>query len=214
MDSVVHATERHSKQQGALLSDFMSRVSPRQIAEGIGRRLPGVMEIQTCSPLEANGTRSDVLLLTMKRRVYLGPRALDLWMQPKVVMWLRFKGKSITCEAHVCGDESSASGAKCRVSQLKVNTKVTWVEESIKHLQGDCVPCLLLKSQLRAGLELHAAGSRWLRLLPSSLLLTLSRRAVAAALHEMQSAIAGAMLSEYEDALNEWRGPSQGPIWQ
>jgi len=133
--------------------------------------------------------------MTLKRRIYLGPRAWGLWLLPRIVMWLRFKRQSIQAEAHICGLD--ASNTKCRLSALKVNSRVTWVESSIKHLRGDCVPCLLLKSNVLAGIEVQPSRCRWLRLLPDFVLELLGRRAVSFAVQETQAAVARALLSEY-----------------
>ncbi len=76
-----------------------------------------------------------------------------------------------------------------------------WVEESLKHLEGDVVPCLMLRSDLRLDLTVPDRLPWWLRIIPGAILLSLWRRSVSAALERVQANFARALIGEYE----EWR---------
>lgn len=195
--STLHPAGLHPKGEGASLSAFMAALPTGALMSALQRHLP-----PNALSCERVGEDGSVWQLTL-RCMHIGPRVWGLWLQPRIVLWLRKKARKIEAEAHLCGLDcgafvwSGGENARICVRDLDVRSSLTWVEESINHLSGDYCPVLLLTSKLRAGLEFRARGG-WARLLPSSLLSSLGRRAAGKALQELQQAAAKALVEEYE----------------
>ena len=143
-------------------------------------------------------------------------------MQPRVQVELR---KTKRAMSFVSSSIDMTMGGNMRIAAFHLNTVIsmqlepwtlchlcvtparapcgqwcTWCEESISHLQGDAVPCLLFSSDLKLAVErLNESRSVWLRLLPDWAIARLSRVAVERALEDMQAAVADALVGEYED---------------
>jgi len=184
----------------ASLSEYLSSLSPHALAAGLQRNLPpGTLRVK------APDQESDVLLLDFDRRVNLGPAALNLWMQPRVVVWLKRTGESLIAEGHLCGVGSACNDA-VRMSFLRLQSKFTAVEGPLSHLQGDSIPCLLLKTALKAELEMCLATG-WKRWLPRALITRLASRRLLAEFQQIQDAIAAGLIAEYEACRNEWLAP-------
>lgn len=203
--TILHPANLHPKREGASLSAFMATLPTGALMSGLQRHLPS-------GALSCERVGEDVWLLTL-RCIHLGPRVWGLWLQPRIVLWLRKKARKIEAEAHMCGLDGGAfvwsggENARICVEHLDVRSSLTWIEESITHLRGDYVPVVLLNSKMRAGLEVRARGG-WARLLPAALLSSLGRRAAGKALQELQEAAAEALVEEYE----AWRVAGRGVV--
>ena len=66
----------------------------------------------------------NVLLVEFEPCIFLGPRALNLWAKPKMVLWLRRKGSSLVCEGHVLG-AAAADNHPVLVSALDMKARLT-----------------------------------------------------------------------------------------
>jgi len=126
------ASRTRANAPSATLSQFLSSLSSQSLASGLRRNLPpGTLRIT------APEGDSDVLLVEFERRVSLGPAVLNLFVQPRVVVWLRNKGPKILAEGHLCGVVSSLDSDMVRLSALAMRCEFTAVEGPISHLQGD-----------------------------------------------------------------------------
>ncbi len=189
-------TSRHPSAEKTL-HDFMVELCPMSLGRSLQNNLPANM------PLSAQVV-DGVLLVELNRCLSFGPKAWGLKTQPRIVMWLRKKGRAIVAEGHVCGVDTSA----VRLSQLDFKTRCTWVEESIAHLEGDCAPVLLLHTDLAATLETAPVpdGARRgpLRRARDALLLKLARHRLLGEFRVLQGAVASSIVAEYESCRKEW----------
>jgi len=186
------------------LAAFMKQ-SPDLLAVGLKRRLPSNL-LDVFVAREEHTEPS--LVFSSSKRVYIGPRAFGLWVQPKMLLWVRSRRQSrVECDAAYIAGELARGVA---LSRLSVRTTLTWVESAIDHLQGDAVPCLLMKSSL--ALELAHEGSesaagvlmkppawRLLSLIPPELLRRACARSLSKTLAEFQAAIGTALVESYEE---------------
>jgi len=191
---------RLHKASGATLASFMQQ-TPDELAAGLKQYLPPeLLEVHVCCEDNAESG----LVLSSKQRVYLGPRALGLWCQPKLLLWVRRrrKGALVTEASYIAGECSHA----VELTRLSVRTRLTWVESAIDHLHGNAVPCLLMNSKLQ--LEIDMLKKPLLcALIPSSLLKVVCQRAVGNALANLQGAVAAALVEAYEEWC-EWQAAS------
>eukprot|EP00962_Isochrysis_galbana_P034203 scaffold11546_cov129-Isochrysis_galbana.AAC.3 len=198
--SILRVAARHcANAPPASLAEYLGSQSPLSLARGLARNLPpGTLRVS------APEGDSNVLMVEFDRRVDLGPAALNLWMQPRIVVWLRMRGKSILVQGHLCGVGSSDEAV--RIPFLNLRSKFTAVEGPLAHLQGDSVPCLLLSTALKAEVEMCLAKG-WKRWLPRALLLRLASRRLLAEFQRLHEAIAAGLIAEYEACRAEWLAP-------
>jgi hypothetical protein len=200
--STLRVAARHcASAPSASLAAYLGSQSPLSLARGLARNLPpGTLRVS------APEGDSDVLMVEFDRRVNLGPAALNLWMKPRLVVWLRTHRatSTILAQGHLCGVGSADEAV--RIPFLKLRSKFTAVEGPLSHLQGDSVPCLLLNTALRAEIEMCLAKG-WKRWLPRALLLRLASRRLLAEFQRLQEAIAAGLVAEYEACRAEWLTP-------
>ena len=112
--SAVCITERCRKgsRPAVSLSDFLKTQSPSSLAKGLQKLNPSIQ------------ADKEVLLVEFERCIFLGPRALNLWAKPKMVLWLRRKGSSLVCEGHVLG-AAAADNHPVLVSALDMKARLT-----------------------------------------------------------------------------------------
>jgi hypothetical protein len=178
------------------LAEFLGSQSPLSLARGLARNLPpGTLRVS------APEGGANMLMVEFDRRVNLGPAAWNLWMQPRIVVWLRTRGTSILAQGHLCGVGSSDETV--RIPFLNLRSKFTAVEGPLSHLQGDSIPCLLLRTALKAEVEMCLAKG-WKRWLPRALLLRLASRRLLAEFQRLQEAIAAGLIAEYDACRAEW----------
>jgi len=173
------------------LATFMQQ-SPERLAIGLKHCLPP--ETFDVDVTGEDNVESG-LVLSSKRRVYFGPRALGLWVQPKLLLWVRSrrKGRLLTEASYIAGE--AAKGVE--LTHLSVQTRLTWVESAIDHLQGGAVPCLLMNSRLQ--LEIATQRPLLAAFLPKKLLQYACQRAVSNHLAVLQGAFAAALVEAYEE---------------
>ena len=116
--SAVCITERCRKgsRPAVSLSDFLKTQSPSSLAKGLQKLNPSIQA--------AAGEDKEVLLVEFEPCIFLGPRALNLWAKPKMVLWLRRKGSSLVCEGHVLG-AAAADNHPVLVSALDMKARLT-----------------------------------------------------------------------------------------
>jgi len=185
---------QHSAKDVNSLGSFMQR-PPDEIFGTLKARLPP--ELLAVDVTGEENAESGLVLTP--QRVYIGPRALNIWVQPTLLLWVRSrkKGKLVCDASYVAGEVAKG----LQLTHLSVRTTLTWVESAIDHLQGRSIPCPLVSSTLALELD-RQADSRWpllLRLLPASVLENACRRCVDRALEEVQGAVAAALVESYEE---------------
>jgi len=177
------------------LASFMQQ-SPDELAVGLKHHLsPDILDVHVTGEENAESG-----LVLSSKRVYLGPRALGLWLQPRFLLWVRSRRKGrLICEAACLGAEMT-HGLSLR--QLSVSSRLTWIESAIDHLHGT-VPCLLVNSKLQFEFDMKAANPL-LSMVPTRILELLCNRAANHALTEVQEALASALVESYEEWC-EWQ---------
>ena len=179
------------------------------VARDLQHHLNGVLDVHVTG--EENIESG--LVLSSKQRVYIGPKALGLWVQPNLLLWVRSRRQQrLLCEAsYIAGD--AAQGLQLK--HLSVHTRLTWIESAIDHLKGATVPCLLMSSKLEFECDMSTPASRPLlsRFVPSSLLNFACRRAINTALADMQGAVGAALVESYEEWF-DWQSMAVPPAME
>jgi len=178
------------------LGQYLSELTSVELATALESRLSHLI---TAAPSPSN---PDAVVVSLRESFYFGPQILSLWIKPRLVLQFRkqaYPAPSIEC-ACVSGQDADFS-ERLRLAQLELNCWCTWVEEGIHHLQGNTVPCLLLKTQLRLYFQqVRREGSSWmLRAMPMGLLCELGRRAMQKKLTTLEDAVARALVGGYEE---------------
>lgn len=175
------------------LAAFMSRPAD-ELAMGIKERVsPELLDVRVAC--EENAEPG--LMLTSKR-VYFGPRAFGLWVQPRLLLWVRSRKKEkLICDAaYVAGEVAQGLS----LTHLSVKTTLTWIESALDHLQGNSIPCLVVSSKLCLEFDRQLSARRpLLALIPAPLLERVCRHAVGSVLADMHGAIATALVQSYEE---------------
>lgn len=212
-NTVAATTGRCHSSVGAIgpersLASFMKQ-DPKDLAIGLKHHLNGVLDVHVTG--EENIESG--LVLSSKQRVYIGPKALGLWVQPNLLLWVRSRRQQrLLCEAsYIAGD--AAQGLQLK--HLSVHTRLTWIESAIDHLKGATVPCLLMSSKLEFECDMSTPASRPLlsRFVPSSLLNFACRRAINTALADMQGAVGAALVESYEEWF-DWQSMAVPPAME
>ena len=126
-ESLVMPCARRQKQRQSLRRFVREELTPRQLSSWLTRpslqRKGGrglsieYVSAETAETAPGGGVgatpnpnEGELLLLSLKERIYLGPARLGLYIKPKVVCWLSKQGRGVEAEAHMCGDvcESTA----------------------------------------------------------------------------------------------------------
>jgi len=117
--SILRVAARHcANAPPASLAEYLGSQSPLSLARGLARNLPpGTLRVS------APEGDSNVLMVEFDRRVDLGPAALNLWMQPRIVVWLRMRGKSILVQGHLCGVGSSDEAVRIPSARLSERSR-------------------------------------------------------------------------------------------
>lgn len=201
--TVASAHRRHDSPADTSLSTYMRR-DPTELALVLKNRLPaGLLDVKGVMP-------GDAMVVT-PRRVYFGPTALGLWVQPKleVKVMERKTGRLVVEGAASAASGSHDAAVGLWLAHASVQTTCTWIEEKIQHLAGDTVPCLCLKSKVCIEVRREQASVQGRRqrllnkmmlwLIPPMLIRRVCRLAVNAALADVQKAVASALMDDYED---------------
>jgi len=194
--TVIAARSRRATKDGAL-AKFMSEITPAQLVDSLQTRLSHLLTVAT------SAEDPQVVIVSPQQPWFIGPEILSLWMKPRLVIHLHKKlapSPGIECQSKC--QQDAAFSESLRLAQLELTCWCTWVEESIRHLHDDTVPCLLMHTELHLKVEnVRRADHPLLRAMPDSVLRYLGQRAMNVKLAVIERAIAAALVSAYEEWL-------------
>ena len=192
---VVACSQRPATKDGGI-GQYMSELTAAELATSLESRLGHLL---SAKPSEEN---PGSVVVSLRDSVWFGPEILSLWIKPRLVIQLHhYTDPSPGIEVTSKDEQDADFSERLRLAQLELNCWCTWVEDSIQHLQGNTVPCLLLKTQLRLHVQqVKREGSSWLlRAMPNQLLMYFGRRALTRKLAALEDAVAGALVGGYEE---------------